>query len=90
MIRVFSVSSQDHFIAVFQEIPFFSRRQLQRHPIVSGDRIVKIADRKISDIYDFMYSLEDALPGEAFAVIAVRGDEELEFSVVLQVRNVQR
>ena len=39
-----------------------------------GDRIVELSDREVRDIYDLMYILREARPGEASTVVVERGD----------------
>lgn len=46
-----------------------------------GDRIVELAGREVRDIYDLMYVLRDAKPGEEATFVAERGDERIEGSV---------
>jgi len=46
-----------------------------------GDRVVELMGREIRDIYDLMYVLRDAKPGEASTVIVERGDERIEVNV---------
>ncbi len=46
-----------------------------------GDRIVELAGREVRDIYDLMYVLRDAKPGEASVVVFERGEKVLERTV---------
>ncbi len=46
--------------------------------LLKGDRIVELAGREVRDIYDLMYILREAKPGESGNVIVERGDERLE------------
>ena len=46
-----------------------------------GDRIIELAGREVRDIYDLMYVLRDAKPGEEATFVAERGDERIEGSV---------
>lgn len=55
-----------------------------------GDRIIKIRDRKIADIYDFMYALEDVNPGDTVLVVLVRAGKELKLEVTLHAKNIER
>jgi S1-C subfamily serine protease len=50
--------------------------------LVRGDRIVRLAGREIRDIYDLMYVLQDAMPGESADVLVERGEERIETTVV--------
>jgi S1-C subfamily serine protease len=53
-----------------------------------GDRIVKILDRRVTSVYDFMFALEDLQPGQAVPVWVIRDGEELEFEVTLAAKGV--
>jgi len=57
--------------------------------LIAGDRIVKILDRRIANIYDFMYVLADLDPGDTVPVQLIRAGEELTFEVVLAARQEQ-
>jgi len=46
-----------------------------------GDRIIELAGREVRDIYDLMYVLRDAKPGEEATFVAERGDERIEGTV---------
>ncbi len=46
-----------------------------------GDRIIELAGREVRDIYDLMYVLRDAKPGEEATFVAERGDERIEGKV---------
>lgn len=46
-----------------------------------GDRVIELMGREIRDIYDLMYVLRDARPGETSTVIVERGDERIEVDV---------
>jgi aminopeptidase YwaD len=49
----------------------------------SGDRITRIADHKINDIYDYMEVLGSFEPGQALKVVVVRDGAELTLDVKL-------
>lgn len=49
--------------------------------LVRGDRIIELMGREIRDIYDLMYVLREAKPGEEATIVAERGDERIETSV---------
>jgi aminopeptidase YwaD len=55
-----------------------------------GDIIIKILDRKIANIYDFMYVLQDCQPGQTVPVIVVRDGAQLEFQVTLAAKAMQQ
>ena len=46
-----------------------------------GDRIIALSGREVRDIYDRMYGLRDAKPGEDSVVVFERGDDVFERSV---------
>ena len=46
-----------------------------------GDRIIELAGREVRDIYDLMYVLRDAKPGEEATFVAERGDKRIEGTV---------
>jgi aminopeptidase YwaD len=58
--------------------------------ITGGDVIVQIMDRRIANIYDFMFVLQDCEPGQTVPVKVWRDGEELEFEVTLAARSVDR
>lgn len=49
-----------------------------------GDRIIRINDHPIKDIYAYMDILRECKPGDALKVIVVRGDRELTLDIKLQ------
>jgi len=57
--------------------------------IQGGDVIIKILDRRIANIYDFMYVLQDCTAGQVVPVTVWREGEELVLEVELASRNVQ-
>ena len=46
-----------------------------------GDRIVELAGREVRDIYDLMYVLQEAKPGDLTTVVVERGADRLELVV---------
>ncbi len=46
-----------------------------------GDLIVELAGREIRDIYDLMYVLREAKPGEETTVVVERGGERLTLTI---------
>ena len=46
-----------------------------------GDRVVELLGREIRDIYDLMYVLREAKPGQEASVVVERGDERIEATV---------
>jgi Tol biopolymer transport system component len=46
-----------------------------------GDRIVELAGREVRDIYDLMYVLQEAKPGDETTVVAERGEIRIELAV---------
>ena len=55
-----------------------------------GDRIVVLAGREVRDIYDLMYVLRDAKPGEQSSVVFERGTQRLERSVTFGTSRSRR
>ena len=50
----------------------------------AGDRIVRIAEHEITDIYAYMSVLRDSRPGDQLAVVVVRDGQEHTLQVHLQ------
>lgn len=48
-----------------------------------GDIMIKFGDRKIANIYDYVYALQDHVPGDEVEVIIKRNNEEHKFKVLL-------
>ncbi len=46
-----------------------------------GDRVIELMGREVRDIYDLMYILRDAKPGETSTVVVERGAERIEAEV---------
>ena len=46
-----------------------------------GDRIVELAGREVRDIYDLMYVLQEAKPGEETTVVAERADGRIRLDI---------
>jgi Tol biopolymer transport system component len=46
-----------------------------------GDRVVELLGHEIRDIYDLMYSLREAKPGQEGSVVVERGDERIAVTV---------
>ncbi|MFO0972380.1 MAG: M28 family peptidase [Phycisphaerae bacterium] len=60
--------------------------------IKDGDRILKINDKPIGDVYSFMSALSAFKPGDVATVVVLRGERELTFKVTLEAggrRNTQ-
>ena len=54
------------------------------------DIILRILDRRIGNIYDFIYVLQDTVPGQVVPVLVKRGEEEFEVQITLEARGVER
>jgi len=50
--------------------------------IIDGDIIIRMDDREISDIYDYMDLMSDVEEGDEMTVRILRGEEEIELTVV--------
>jgi C-terminal processing protease CtpA/Prc len=48
----------------------------------AGDRIVKIGDREIKNVYDYTYALGEMKAGEEYVIGIVRGTEKLTLKIV--------
>ncbi len=48
-----------------------------------GDIMIKFGDRNINNIYDYVYALQDHVPGDVVKVVVKRNGEEKSFDVVL-------
>lgn len=55
-----------------------------------GDRIVELSGREVRDIYDLMYVLRDAKPGEESSVVFARGAELFERTVTFGTSRSRR
>ena len=58
--------------------------------IKPGDRVVKIGDRVIVNIYDFVFALQDLNPGDTAPVTVARDGQELTVSVTFEARSVEQ
>jgi S1-C subfamily serine protease len=46
--------------------------------------MIQFGDKKVANIYDFMYGMNDHKPGDTVKVKVLRNGEEMEFDVVLE------
>jgi len=58
--------------------------------LLGGDVIIGIGGKRVANIYDFIFALQDKQPGEVVEVRVNRSGVELVFSVTLAARNVQQ
>jgi hypothetical protein len=56
----------------------------------AGDVIIRIGEKKVGSIYDFMYALEDKEAGQEVEVEVLRGEEHLIVEVTLGARGVEQ
>ena len=49
--------------------------------VLAGDRIVELGGAQIRNIYDFVYVLRNAKPGEKAKLVVMRGEQRLELEV---------
>jgi len=54
--------------------------------IKAGDRVVKIGDREIKNVYDYTYALGEMKAGQEYVFEVVRGNEKLSLKVVPEGR----
>jgi aminopeptidase YwaD len=48
-----------------------------------GDVMLKFGNREINNIYDYVYALQDHVPGDVVTVIVKRGDQKLSLTLTL-------
>ncbi len=53
----------------------------------AGDKIVKIANRDVKNVYDYTYALGEMKAGQEYAVEVMRGGEKLTLKITPQARN---
>ena len=58
----------------------------QKAGIQGGDIMISFGGRKISNIYDYVYALQEHVPGDVVEVIVKRNDKEVKLQVELGVR----
>ena len=46
--------------------------------------MIQFGEKKVANIYDFMYAMNDHKPGDTVKVKVLRNGEEMEFDVVLE------
>jgi hypothetical protein len=56
----------------------------QKAGLQGGDIMIQFGDKKVANIYDFMYGMNDHKPGDTVKVKVLRNGEEMEFDVVLE------
>lgn len=56
----------------------------QKAGLQSGDIMIQFGEKKVANIYDFMYGMNDHKPGDTVKVKVLRNGEEMEFDVVLE------
>ncbi len=52
-----------------------------RAGLKDGDRIVKINDKNVTDVYSYMTALAKCKPGDEVTVVVLRGEKEMTFKV---------
>jgi len=58
----------------------------QKAGMKGGDIMLRFGEKKINNIYDFVYALQEHVPGDKVAVTVKRGEEELTFNLVMGVK----
>lgn len=58
----------------------------QKGGMKAGDIMIKFGDKKISNIYDYVYALKEFVPGDKVEVIVLRDGKELTFHLILGAR----
>ncbi len=58
----------------------------QKAGLQGGDIMIQFGDKKVANIYDFMYGMNDHKPGDVVKVIVLRDGEEQEFDITLEAK----
>jgi len=58
----------------------------QKGGLKGGDIMVKFGDKKITNIYDYVYALKEFVPGDEVDVVVLREGKEMTFHLVLGAR----
>jgi hypothetical protein len=58
----------------------------QKGGMKAGDIMIKFGDKKISNIYDYVYALKEFVPGDKVDVTVLRDGKELTFNLILGAR----
>ena len=53
----------------------------------AGDKIVKIGNREVKNVYDYTAALGDMKAGQEYVIEVMRGGEKLTLKIVPQARN---
>ena len=53
----------------------------------AGDKIIKIGNREVKNVYDYTYSLGEMKAGQEYVIEVMRGGEKLTLKIVPQSRN---
>ncbi len=56
----------------------------QKAGLLGGDIMIQFGEKKVVNIYDFMYAMNDHKPGDVVKVKVLREGEEMEFDVTLE------
>ncbi len=56
----------------------------QKAGLQGGDIMIQFGEKKVANIYDFMYAMNDHKPGDVVKVIVLRDGEKKEFDVTLE------
>ena len=48
-----------------------------------GDIMLKFGDKEINNIYDYVYALQDHVPGDVVTVVVKRGEQKLSLTLTL-------
>lgn len=58
----------------------------QKGGLKGGDIMIKFGDKKITNIYDYVYALKEFVPGDEVDVVVLRDGKEMAFRLVLGAR----
>jgi len=56
----------------------------QKAGLLGGDIMIQFGEKKVVNIYDFMYAMNDHKPGDVVKVKVLREGEEMEFDITLE------
>ena len=58
----------------------------QKGGLKGGDIMIKFGDKKITNIYDYVYALKEFVPGDKVDVVVLRDGKEMTFHLILGAR----
>ncbi|MCX6148982.1 MAG: M20/M25/M40 family metallo-hydrolase [Ignavibacteriales bacterium] len=58
----------------------------QKSGLLAGDIIIEFGKKKVSNIYDYMYAMNEFSPGEKVEIVVMRGEEKLNLTLELAAK----